>query len=184
MNDQHTFNSIRPVAYFLTFNTYGSWFHGDENGSVNRRQNNIPNTPVLKLNKKLECYEKRNCKQESVRFNWQQRKLIEKIITEVCEYNRWILHSANARTEHVHVVVTALKSPEIVMNCFKSWCTRRLREHQLLPLDIRPWSRHGSTRYLWDEKALHDACRYVTEFQDDKPGIVHEDALPLGRASE
>jgi REP element-mobilizing transposase RayT len=184
MNNQSNFNSIGPMAYFLTFNAYGSWFHGDESGSIDRLQNNIPGTPLVEPNKKLEDCEKQACKQPPFYFNWQQRKSIENIITEVCVYNKWIVHAVNARTEHVHVVVTAIKPPEIVMNSFKSWCTRKLRESGLLEDDIKPWSRHGSTRYLWDEKSLHDACRYVVEFQDDRPGFVHEEALPYGQASE
>jgi REP element-mobilizing transposase RayT len=183
MNEESNFNSMGPMAYFLTFNTYGSWFHGDENGSVNR-QCNIPGTPLLRPNKKLENYELSECKHAPVQFNWQQRKLIEKIIRDVCDHNKWILHAVNARTEHVHVVVTALKSPEIVMNSFKSWCTRRLRENQLLSTGIKPWSRHGSTRYLWNEKAVNDVYRYVIEFQDDKPCFANEGALPYGRAAE
>ena len=172
MNNQSKFNSIGPMAYLLTFNTYGSWFHGDEIGSVGRITNNIPGTPLVEPNKKLEEREKHACKQIVIHFNWQQRKSIECVISEVCKFNKWILHAVNARTEHVHVVVTAIKPPELVMNSFKSWCTRKLREKGLLGEDIKPWSRHGSTRYLWDESSLHDACRYVIEFQDNRPGYT------------
>lgn len=172
------------MAYLLTFNTYGSWFHGDECGSVDRLQNNIPGAPLVKPNKKLVDCEKQACKQTSFHFNWQQRKSIENIISEVSKFNKWLLHAVNARTEHVHVVVTSIKPPELVMNSFKSWCTRKLRENGLLDDDIKPWSRHGSTRYLWDEKSLHDACRYVIEFQDNRPGYVHEGAYPDKWVSE
>lgn len=169
MNNRN-FNPLGPIAYFLTFGTYGSWFHGDERGSVDRKINNIPGTPYLKPNKHLEDAEKNRCKQQPVRFNRQQRKTIEKTITDVCVHNTWMLHAVNARTEHVHVVVTAMKPPEPVMNSMKSWCTRILRKSGLLSDDIKPWSRHGSTRYIWDERSLYDVCRYVIEFQDDKPG--------------
>jgi hypothetical protein len=27
-----------PLAYFISFRTYGTWLHGDERGSVNRKQ--------------------------------------------------------------------------------------------------------------------------------------------------
>jgi REP element-mobilizing transposase RayT len=144
----------------------------------------LPGTPFLKSDQQRENYEMFRCKQQTVRFNWKQRKIIEQTISDVCDHNKWILHAVNARIEHIHVVLTANKQPESVMNSLKSWCTRSLRENQLLPIDVKPWSRHGSTRYLWDEKALHDACRYVIEFQDDKPGMVHEEALPNGQASE
>ena len=171
MIKQNAFNAIGPLAYFLTFNIYGSWFHGDEHGSVDRKQHNVPGTPLLKPDAALVNYEKSKCKQSPVTFNWKQRKCIEETIGDVCEYNKWILHAVNARTQHVHVVVTAIKQPETVMNSLKSWCTRKLREKGLIADGIKPWSRHGSTLYLWEQKALHDTCRYVIEFQDDKPGI-------------
>jgi len=187
MKKQNPFNPIGPIAYFLTFRTYGSWLHGEEKGSVDRKLHNIPGTPFLQPNEALVSNERNSCKQSPVIFNWRQRKLIEQTIGEVCEHNKWLLHAVNARMEHIHVVVTAIKPPEPIMNSLKSWCTRKLRENKLLAEDTKPWSRHGSTRYLWDEKALHDTCRYVLEFQDDKPdklGMVHKDALPYGRASE
>ncbi len=183
MNNQSKFNSVGPVAYFLTFSTYGSRFHGDDRGSVDRRFHNIPGTPYLKPNETLVNYERNLCKQFPVAFNPAQRKSVEHTIREVCKHNKWTLHAVNARTKHVHVVLTAIKRPELVMNSLKSWCTRKLRENGLLSDEIKPWSRHGSTRYLWDERALYYACRYVIVFQDDKPGMVREEALPNGRAT-
>ena len=170
------------MAYFLTFSTYGSWFHGKEKGSVDRK-NNLPGTPFLKPDPKLANHERKSCKQPSVIFSWKQRKLIERAIGDVCTYNKWMLHAVNARMTHVHVVVSATKSPESVMNSLKSWCTRKLREELLMPDTIKTWSRHGSTRYLWNEKAVHDVCRYVTEFQDYRPGFKwhHKHALSYGR---
>jgi hypothetical protein len=35
-----------PLAYFITFSTYGSWLHGEEKGSVDRAHN-LPGTPYL-----------------------------------------------------------------------------------------------------------------------------------------
>jgi hypothetical protein len=29
----------QPLAYFITFRTYGSWLHGDDRGSVDRGHN-------------------------------------------------------------------------------------------------------------------------------------------------
>jgi hypothetical protein len=32
---------------------------------------------------------------------------------------------------------------------------------------VKAWSRHGSTKYLWDERAVEDACTYVASGQGD-----------------
>ena len=35
-----------PIAYFITFRTYGTWLHGDERGSTDR-DHNAYDTPLL-----------------------------------------------------------------------------------------------------------------------------------------
>jgi REP element-mobilizing transposase RayT len=100
-------------------------------------------------------------KQPVQRLSPAQRAVVDRTVREVLTHNGWQLHSLRVMTEHVHVVLSAAKKPDEVMDSLKSWCTRRLREEGLLESTIRPWSRHGSTRYLWDEEAVRDACAYV-----------------------
>jgi hypothetical protein len=69
------------------------------------------------------------------------------------------------------VVVTAPGyDPEDVMDQFKAWCTRRLKEHQRTAgtQKIREnwWTQRGSKRRLYDEASLEAAIRYVLEQQD------------------
>ena len=111
-------------------------------------------------------------KQRPVFLGPSQRAVIERTIREVVEHRGWTLHAVNVRTNHVHVVVTAAKEPERVMNDFKAYATRRLAEAGLLPTKAKVWSRHGSTLYLWTEPALLEKCRYVREGQGpDLPGL-------------
>ena len=44
-----------PFAYFITYHTYGTWLHGTERGSVDRRRS-IPGTPVLDPNQRRDDY--------------------------------------------------------------------------------------------------------------------------------
>jgi len=39
----------RPLAYFLTFTTYGAWLHGQSPGSVDDEHNQIA-TPFIEPN--------------------------------------------------------------------------------------------------------------------------------------
>jgi hypothetical protein len=39
MSPTHLEFSAAPLAYLITFNTYGSWLHGDRRGSVDRFHN-------------------------------------------------------------------------------------------------------------------------------------------------
>ena len=53
------------------------------------------------------------------------REVVENTITRHCEIRSWTMHSVNAQSNHVHVVVAAPGyDPEIVRDQFKAWCTR------------------------------------------------------------
>ena len=68
--------------------------------------------------------------------------------------------------------MTAEAKPEKVMNDFKARATRRLRDLELVPAEVQLWSRHGSTRRLWDTRAVSAACRYVIESQGEEKHFV------------
>jgi hypothetical protein len=44
--DMHRTMDAVPLAYFITFHTYGTWIHGDDRGSVDRHHN-LYGTPML-----------------------------------------------------------------------------------------------------------------------------------------
>jgi REP element-mobilizing transposase RayT len=98
-----------------------------------------------------------------------QRDVVEKAIREVCDHRGYVLHALNVRTNHAHSVVTASCKPEHVMEGFKAYATRKLRATGLLGRDVKPWSRHGSTPYLWTEEEVERAIEYVVKGQGDKP---------------
>jgi hypothetical protein len=76
------------------------------------------------------------------------------------------MRAINVRTNHAHSVVSALSYPEPVLDAFKSYSTRALREAGLLSTKVRPWARHGSTIYLWKERDVEKAVEYVLLGQD------------------
>ena len=62
--------------------------------------------------------------------------------------------------------------PEPVLQAFQAYATRKLREKQLMPRHIKPWSRGGSTPYLWNDKHVERAIDYVLFGQGDElPGF-------------
>lgn len=91
--------------------------------------------------------------------------MVHAAIVNVCGHNQWTLHALNVRTNHVHVVVSTDAPPERAMNAFKSWSTRRIRESLESRRESRLWTRHGSTRWLWDRNALDGAVVYVRDRQ-------------------
>lgn len=57
MSPTHLEFSAAPLAYLITFNTYGSWLHGDRRGSVDRFHNRY-GTPRVAANPLRESYER------------------------------------------------------------------------------------------------------------------------------
>jgi REP element-mobilizing transposase RayT len=153
-----------PLAYFLTWHTYGTWLHGEEQGSVDPR-NNVVGEPFAPASEAREQSENARLKHAAVRLGIAERQVVQTTILRVAEHRRWRSHAVHVRTTHVHVVVTAEAKPERVLNDFKSYATRRLRESGRFAADDRIWSRHGSTRYLWNEGQVRSKIGYVVNAQ-------------------
>lgn len=157
-------SASEPLAYFITFPTYGTWLHGDARGSVDR-EHNIPGTPLLDPDLRRKRREIVRLKHAPVILNIERRMLVHRTIVQVAEHRNWTIHAINVRTNHVHVVVSAPVPPERVMNDLKSWSTRAMVKAGLLAPGTKAWVRHGSTRYLWKAEELKATCQYVCEAQ-------------------
>ncbi len=178
-----------PV-YFITFTCYGTWLHGDVRGSSDRLHN-IPGTPYLIGDEQREHREFDSLKQPPIVLDEPQRRIVQQTIEEVCTHRGWSLLALHVRSNHVHAVVHAEVTPEKVMNDFKSYATRRLRENKLASEEQRVWTRHGSTRYLNDEAEVKAACDYVVDRQGssmepaptDRRGLVDESRPPNSKGA-
>ncbi len=153
-----------PLAYFITFHTYGTWLPGDPRGSVDAHHR-IAGTPCVGLSEGRKAASARRLAHPPVELCPEERTLVLRTAQEVCRHRGWVLHAANIRVNHVHAVLRAEPSPERVMNDLKAWATRRVIEAGLRPPGTPLWVRHGSTRHLWRPEAVHAACVYVVERQ-------------------
>lgn len=153
-----------PLGYLISFRTYGTWLHGHAEGSVDD-EHALPGTPMLPPDPARQQRERALMKHPPVELNAEQRFVVDATIQEVCAHRNWPLDALNVRTTHVHAVVSAASAPERVMNDFKAYATRRLRESSVLAADVHPWSYHGSTRYLNTENSVVEAVDYVLRRQ-------------------
>ncbi len=160
--------NIFPLAYLITFRTYGTWLHGDERGSIDRKHN-VYGTPRLDPNPNRERAEGLQLRSPPIILNLAQRGIVEKAVREVCRYRRYALLALNARTNHVHAVISAACKPEPILDALKAYATRKLRQTRLISASTKPWVRHGSTRYLWKERHVEKAINYVLYGQGDDP---------------
>jgi REP element-mobilizing transposase RayT len=150
-----------PLAYFLTWTTYGTWLPGDERGWI--RRPGIFEEP----NEKLQQYAREQLVESPLVLTLDQRRIVEETIEAHCKIRRWHLWIARARTNHVHVIVTAPGyGHDVVMDQLKAWCTRKLKAaHRDGDERIHWWTARGSKRLINDEDGLDNAILYVRDFQ-------------------
>src|SRR5258705_3989606 len=133
-----------PLAYLITFRCYGTWLHGDERGSYRRNSGVISGVSRIPSRPRLRQAEIKQLAHGSVRLDKRQRAAVERAVREVCLHRKYRLRAINVRSNHAHTVVSALSYPDPILNAFKSYSTRALRETALLGKKISPWARHGS----------------------------------------
>src|SRR5262249_37922141 len=149
-----------PLAFFITFRTYGTWLHGDRRGSVDRFHNRY-GTPRLPPNTFRERYERNLLKQPPVRLNRPQRKVVMDAIREISKEKGWGLWAVNARTTHVHTVVSADWDGKKVRSALKARATKNMREQGCWREVYSPWAGRGSCRQLWRHQDVMNATVYV-----------------------
>lgn len=155
-------------AYLITFRCYGTWFHGDERGSVDRRYFNRFGTPKIAPNAEKVSRKAAQLKGKPFDLGSRARTVVKNAIKEACLVRGYVLHSVNVRTNHVHLVVSNSGPPERMMDAFKAYATKALRAAGLLGDGQKAWSRHGSTRYLWADEHISAAMEYVEFGQGDE----------------
>lgn len=169
MNSEDWNETGIALAYLITFRTYGSWLHGDERSSVDVHGKNIYGMPGVAPNRKFEDEMRRNLNQTVFLLDERQQETIEEAIKEICEQRGYFLYAVNARSNHVHAVVSAKIKPERLADTLKAFATKKLRESFLVKTDEKIWSRGRSRRYLWLPRHVALAIEYVLYAQDDLP---------------
>jgi len=156
-----------PLAYFISFRTYGTWLHGDKRGSIDRFHNRF-RSPYIQPNEKWLVHNQELLKAQPLIFKARHRKAVEAAIRETCDIRKWLLQAINVRTNHIHTVVTASqKKPSQVLGAFKANATRKLREAGLWSQSFSPWADKGSKRRLWNEQSVARAIDYVLNYQGE-----------------
>ncbi len=154
-----------PLAYLITFRTYGTWLHGDDRLSVDMRGQNAYGSSYVERNKQLSDLMKENMREEPFLLNADHRKHVDLAVREVCAYKNFALKAIHVRTNHAHTVVSASSKPEPIATAFKAYATRRLRKEGLVAAEAKVWARGESTRYLWKQEFVERAMDYVINGQ-------------------
>jgi len=154
----------RPLAYLITFTTYGTWLHGDKRASVNKEHNRfgekfVPCSPGL--NTKEQSF----LKHQPIKLNALHRNIVLQAILEVCKFRGWLAHAVHVRSNHIHIVVSGREKPEKMMRDFKIYATKTIKKDSDKISAEKYWTRHGSTKYIWTKEKLRSSIEYVKNGQ-------------------
>jgi REP element-mobilizing transposase RayT len=153
-----------PLAYFLTWTTYGTWLPGDARGWVKRRgkSEGIVEAPSAAL----ESHARSLMNDPPVVLDAKMRDA-DAAMRQACRESGWNLHALEVRSNHVHIVVTACDaSPGKVMGVLKVRGTQGL--NALGGERDRWWARNGSKRILDSSASVEAAIRYVNVMRQDE----------------
>jgi REP element-mobilizing transposase RayT len=108
-------------------------------------------------------------KHSIVLLDGEMQGVVEAEIDRHCLHRGWHVWARNARSNHVHVVVTATGiSGKIARDQLKANCTRGLRERWAIFLDRSVWTVGGDWECINDDDDLATVAEYVRESQDRK----------------
>jgi REP element-mobilizing transposase RayT len=148
-----------PVAFFVTWTTYASWLPGDQRGwharpGVYRRAHSgLARTMAERL------------RHAPIVLSLEQRDVVERAISEHCAFRGWHLLASSCRTNHVHVVVSAVdRSAENISGDLKSRSSRQLSE--FTGTKRRWWTKGSCVRQIYTSEELERVVAYVLECQD------------------
>lgn len=112
-----------PLAYLMTFRTYGTWLHGDERTSVKRDGWNRFGHPRYKENPTIERWMSEEMNSKPFILNARMRVVVDSSIRELCERRGFGLNAANVR----------LTMP--------TWCSQRHKSLSELSMPSKPMQR-------------------------------------------
>lgn len=158
------------MRYFITFSCYGVHLHGEGAGSVDRHHN-LVGSRVLEPDPQRVSAERQSMTQPLYRLDQGRRAAVLSALQRHCLYRGWGLLAAHVRTSHVHVIVKAEVRPERVMSELKSYASRELNRLGCDGPDRKRWARHGSTRWLWEDRDVRRAIQYVVEEQGEPMAV-------------
>ena len=150
-----------PIAYFITWTTYGSWLHGDDRGSVDDRHNQYgTNYAEPDRGRRSRVLERQS--EPTMTLDDVDRETVAGAIRTTCEIRKWSVLALAVRTNHVHIVLQSAEcSPEHAAALLKSWATRALRASGRHAGRTKFWTNQSSTRSLFFDEAVRGAVNYT-----------------------
>ncbi|HUQ69889.1 MAG TPA: hypothetical protein VM165_10220 [Planctomycetaceae bacterium] len=151
-----------PIAYHITFGTYGCRLHGDPRGTVDRQHNQYLE-PILSEDRQRELENQERLRFPPITLTAEQRIFIENVTPQICVRGGWTLHAVAAGPDHVHVCLTGDAEGKRIRNWFKRWLGEALSEKWPLLPEQTWWAEDGSVKWIFDEANFKNVVSYITK---------------------
>lgn len=150
-----------PLAFFITWTVYGTFLQGDRRWWRSKASGSRPPQPLLVQ------WHRDRLAHDILLLSERDRVNVHTAIQQHCEFRQWRLWIANARSNHVHVVVTAFGfAGDVVRDQLKANCTRILRQENPQFVGRPVWTVRGDWQCVNSDDDLEQAILYAGEAQD------------------
>ena len=150
----------RPIAYHITFGTYGTRLHGDERGTVDRSMN-CPGDPIIGADAGWWELERKRLRSHPVFLEPEQTAYAESVIPLVCARGGWEYHVGAAGPDHVHVLLTAEADGDAVRKWFKRWLGEAMWAKWPRAEGTTWWAEGGSVKWVWERDYFENVFDYL-----------------------
>jgi REP element-mobilizing transposase RayT len=141
-----------PIAYMLTWTTYGSWLQGDERGYVK-------DGVILYGNKALNTANKALMQYPEVSLTLVQRQTIENALRKEAELLGQEIYAIAVGKNHIHLAVSSNgMDAGVAVSHYKNAARLKIKDDGFIR---RLWTRGFSKRYCFDEHQLQTVIAYV-----------------------
>ena len=151
-----------PLAYHITFGTYGTRLHGDERGTVSRNQNRFGD-PIIGKDIVWQRIERSQLKFAPVVLTEEQQEHVETAVPPICTRGNWEFHIAAGQPDHVHVLLTTPNEGKKVRKWLKRWLGEALSVVWPTVSNQTWWAEGGSVKTIWDHEYFANVFNYIHE---------------------
>ena len=149
-------NGDGPAGLFITWTVYGTFLPGDRRGWRHRKEG------VQQPRGKLEAYCRDKLKYKIELLTDAMRATVESGVTRHCKKRNWKLWGIEARTNHVHGVISVSgHDPACVRDQLKAAATRTLRDRFPMWKERSVWTAKGDIEYLDDMDEILLCMEYL-----------------------
>jgi REP element-mobilizing transposase RayT len=157
-----------PLAYHITFGTYGTRLHGSDRPTVDRSQNKF-GEPIIGKDPQWETIERSLLKFPPRILTIEQRLLVEKTIPAICSRGGWTHITTAAAKDHVHNIISARVEGSDIRKWLKRWISQEMsKKWPLLPEQVW-WAECGSVKWIWEMDYYDRATDYVIAQRITRP---------------